>query len=74
MLEATRGGAYLGEMVRYCKEELDIASVTVVSNGSKVPGWGAPGEARDEGAGDGGLDGGVRLLPRHPRRLLRLLR
>lgn len=43
MLEATRGGAYLGEMVRYCKEELDIASVTVVSNGSKVPGWGGPG-------------------------------
>ena len=31
-----QGGHYLGEMVRYCKEELDIQSVTVVSNGSKV--------------------------------------
>ena len=31
-----QGGKYLGEMVRYCKEELDIQSVTVVSNGSKV--------------------------------------
>ena len=31
-----QGGKYLGEMVRYCKEELDVESVTVVSNGSKV--------------------------------------
>ena len=31
-----QGGHYLGEMVRYCKEDLDIESVTVVSNGSKV--------------------------------------
>ena len=31
-----RGGRYLGEMVRFCKEELDIESVTVVTNGSKV--------------------------------------
>ena len=31
-----QGGKYLGEMVRYCKEELDLESVTVVSNGSKV--------------------------------------
>ena len=35
-----QGGNYLGEMVRYCKEDLDIQSVTVVSNGSKVTeGW-----------------------------------
>jgi hypothetical protein len=26
----------LGELVRFCKEELDIQSVSVVSNGSKV--------------------------------------
>ena len=31
-----RGGRYLGEMVRFCKEDLDIESVTVVTNGSKV--------------------------------------
>ena len=29
-------GKYLGEMVQYCKEELDIESVTVVTNGSRV--------------------------------------
>ena len=34
--ETYRGGRYLGEMVRFCKEELDIESVTVVTNGSKV--------------------------------------
>ena len=34
--ETYRGGGYLGEMVRFCKEELDIESVTVVTNGSKV--------------------------------------
>ena len=35
-----QGGRYLGEMVRYCKEDLDIQSVTVVTNGSKVTeGW-----------------------------------
>ena len=32
----SRGGRHLGEMVRFCKEELDIESVTVVTNGSKV--------------------------------------
>ena len=26
----------MGEMVRYCKEDLDIDSVTIVSNGSKI--------------------------------------
>ena len=29
-------GNYLGEMVRFCKEDLDMDSVTVVTNGSKV--------------------------------------
>ena len=29
-------GRYLGEMVRFCKEELDIESVTVVTNGSRT--------------------------------------
>jgi len=29
-------GAFLGEMVRFCKEELEVESVTVVTNGSKV--------------------------------------
>ena len=29
-------GKYLGEMVRYCKEDLEVESVTVVTNGSKV--------------------------------------
>ena len=29
-------GNYLGEMVRFCKEDLDMESVTVVTNGSKV--------------------------------------
>ena len=29
-------GYFLGEMVRYCKEDLDVESVTVVTNGSKV--------------------------------------
>ena len=33
---SSRGGRHLGEMVRFCKEELDIESVTVVTNGSKV--------------------------------------
>ena len=27
---------YLGEMVRFCKEELELESVTIVSNGSLV--------------------------------------
>ena len=29
-------GRYLGEMVRFCKEDLDIESVTVVTNGSRT--------------------------------------
>ena len=29
-------GNYLGEMVRFCKEDMDMESVTVVTNGSKV--------------------------------------
>ena len=29
-------GKYLGDMVRYCKEDLELESVTVVTNGSKV--------------------------------------
>ena len=29
-------GRFLGEMVRHCKEDLDVESVTVVTNGSKV--------------------------------------
>ena len=29
-------GNYLGEMVRFCKEDMDMDSVTVVTNGSKV--------------------------------------
>ena len=35
-LKCKSSGKYLGEMVRYCKEELDIESVTVVTNGSRV--------------------------------------
>ena len=31
-----KDGAFLGECVRFCKEELDIESVTVVTNGSRV--------------------------------------
>ena len=29
-------GRYLGELVRYCKEELCLPSVTIVSNGSLI--------------------------------------
>lgn len=29
-------GAYLGELVRFCKEDLQLPSVTVVSNGSLI--------------------------------------
>ena len=29
-------GNYLGEMVRFCKEDMNMESVTVVTNGSKV--------------------------------------
>ena len=32
-------GNYLGEMVRFCKEDMDMESVTVVTNGSKVSYW-----------------------------------
>ena len=31
-----QGGKYLGELVRYCKEDLDLESVTVIKNGSKL--------------------------------------
>lgn len=31
-----QGGKYLGELVKFCKEDLDMKSVTVVTNGSKV--------------------------------------
>jgi len=29
-------GRYLGELVRYCKKELCLPSVTIVSNGSLI--------------------------------------
>lgn len=29
-------GSYLGELVRFCKEELKLPSVTIVSNGSLI--------------------------------------
>lgn len=29
-------GAYLGELVRFCKDDLQLPSVTVVSNGSLI--------------------------------------
>ncbi|XP_076834234.1 S-adenosylmethionine-dependent nucleotide dehydratase RSAD2 [Brachyhypopomus gauderio] len=29
-------GVYLGELVRYCKQELDLPSVSIVSNGSMI--------------------------------------
>ena len=29
-------GEYLGELVRFCKEDLEVESVTIVTNGSKV--------------------------------------
>ena len=29
-------GRYLGEMVRYCKQDLHLPSVTIVSNGSLI--------------------------------------
>ncbi len=29
-------GRYLGEMVKYCKQELHLPSVTIVSNGSLI--------------------------------------
>lgn len=29
-------GDFLGEMVRYCKEELQLPSVSIVSNGSMI--------------------------------------
>ena len=29
-------GEYLGELVRFCKEDLELESVTIVTNGSKV--------------------------------------
>ncbi len=29
-------GRYVGELVRYCKEDLGIPSVTIVSNGSLI--------------------------------------
>lgn len=29
-------GAYLGKLVRFCKEDLQLPSVTVVSNGSLI--------------------------------------
>ncbi|XP_065657871.1 S-adenosylmethionine-dependent nucleotide dehydratase RSAD2-like isoform X2 [Hydra vulgaris] len=31
-----QGGRFLGELIRYCKDELKIKSVSVVTNGSKV--------------------------------------
>ncbi|XP_067011564.1 S-adenosylmethionine-dependent nucleotide dehydratase RSAD2-like [Anabrus simplex] len=32
----TQNGRYLGELVRYCKEELHLPSVSIVSNGSLI--------------------------------------
>jgi len=29
-------GRYLGQLVRYCKEELELPSVSIVSNGSLI--------------------------------------
>ena len=29
-------GRYLGELVRYCKQDLQLPSVTIVSNGSLI--------------------------------------
>lgn len=29
-------GEYLGQLVRYCKEELELESVSIVSNGSLI--------------------------------------
>lgn len=29
-------GKYVGELVRYCKEDLELPSVTIVSNGSLI--------------------------------------
>ena len=29
-------GEYLGELVKFCKEELNLESVSIVNNGSKV--------------------------------------
>ena len=29
-------GRYLGELVRYCKQDLHLPSVTIVSNGSLI--------------------------------------
>ena len=31
-----KSGKYLGELVRYCKEELKLPSVSIVSNGSLI--------------------------------------
>lgn len=31
---------FLGELLRYCKEDLDLESVSIISNGSKIrEGW-----------------------------------
>ena len=29
-------GKYVGELVRYCKQDLELPSVTIVSNGSLI--------------------------------------
>jgi len=29
-------GSYVGELVKFCKQELELESVTIVSNGSRI--------------------------------------
>ena len=31
-----QGGRFLGELVKYCKQDLELPSVTIVSNGSLI--------------------------------------